>query len=228
MRKALTASALLLSAALGMAGCVDDHTGDVGQKNIRPYYKNDQNAYNKNGLTINGVHSYGGPTRRRFADDGAMEMNRRNGDARVENFVTGVHGNHHLEWSDRIAAHLQTIPGVKSANVIVTDRNAYVAVMEDQRTADSGQRTLHDKIADNVRAMSPTVQNVYVSSNPEFVGRMNRYAAAVSQGSSVQRYLMEFNAMVERIFPSLTRSPDSVISGETGRLGAGAAGSGGR
>jgi YhcN/YlaJ family sporulation lipoprotein len=219
MRKALAASALWLSATLAVAGCVDDHTGEVGQKNIRPYYKNE---YEKNGIQINGVHSYNnGQSRRRFADDGATKMNRRNGDPRVENYVTGLHGNHHLEWSDRIAVHLEKIPGVKSAHVIVTDRNAYVAVVETSR-ADHGK--LHDKIADHVRAMSPTVQNVYVSSDPEFVARMNRYAAAIHRGSSVQRYLTEFNAMVQRIFPSLTRSPDSVSSGDTAGMGAGVVG----
>ncbi|MDB4865768.1 MAG: hypothetical protein JWR03_101 [Cohnella sp.] len=226
MRKALVTSSLLLSALLAISGCVDNHTGDVGHKNIRPYYKND---YDQNRNRVNGVHSYTGPTRTRFADDGAMKMHRRNGELVVENYVTTLHGNHHLEWSDRIASHLATLPEVNSAYVMVTDRNAYVAVIDNNkdgvvaRSADQSA-ALHDKIADHVRSMSPTVQNVYVSSNPDFVGRMKIYAVAVGQGRPVQGFLTEFNALTQRIFPSLTPSPDSVGSGDTAGMGAGAAG----
>jgi YhcN/YlaJ family sporulation lipoprotein len=220
-------SALLLSASLAITGCVDNHTGEAGHKNIRPYYQND---YEKHGIQRNGVYSYNfTPARTRFADDASTKMNRRNGDPRVENYVTGTHGNHHIEWSAAIARQLTAMPEVDTAYVMVTDRNAYVAVIEDhkggtQAGSASNSGALHDKIADQVRASSPQVQNVYVSSNPDFINRMTNYANAVGQGRPVQDFLTEFNAVVQRVFPSLTRSTDSVGSSDTAGAGAGAVG----
>jgi Sporulation lipoprotein YhcN/YlaJ (Spore_YhcN_YlaJ). len=69
----------------------------------------------------------------------------------------------------------------------------------------TGQHKLTDelvsRIADIVKRMRPAAENVYVSADPEFVGRMNGYMNDVRLGYSIQPYLPEFNAMVERVFP---------------------------
>lgn len=57
-------------------------------------------------------------------------------------------------------------------------------------------------IAKEVKRMHPTVENVYVSANPDFVGRMNSYMNDVRLGHPIQGFVSEFNAMAERIFPA--------------------------
>ncbi|MBH5318519.1 YhcN/YlaJ family sporulation lipoprotein [Paenibacillus sp. GSMTC-2017] len=69
----------------------------------------------------------------------------------------------------------------------------------------TGQEMLTDEIVAEVvkvvKETRPHVEHVYVSANPEFVGRMNAYMNDVNSGYPVQNYVMEFNGMVERLFP---------------------------
>ncbi|WP_080833890.1 YhcN/YlaJ family sporulation lipoprotein [Cohnella massiliensis] len=269
MRKGLAASTLVLSAALALSGCAANQ-GDLGNKNIRP-----NNAGNMRGLN------------NRFANDQANEMNRIHGTQQMNNNVVGLHGNTNMELSDDIANKLAALPEIKSAYVMLTDRNAYVAITEEtngrQRvkgtyrsnngtgrtkgmgagmadrgvgmsnpnsvtprsaapyrsdyysvgdntgtTAGGGTHggfgrggansragtngrvgamsgdasdTLKNKVGDLVKGMSPTTENVYVSTNPDFFGRMERMANDFRNGNPIQGMITEFNTLVERIFP---------------------------
>jgi YhcN/YlaJ family sporulation lipoprotein len=189
MRKGLIWTTILLTSAITLSGCLDNKLGDVGNKNIRP----------------NAVKGYG-VNKMRFANDQDNEQNRMYGERRENNNVIGMHGNSHLEVSNKIADQIATMPGIDAAFVVMTNHNAYVAVKEIPRkkSAHSVPLTvaMKDKIANRVKAMSPSVENVYVSSNPDFTGRMAGYAAAVKQGHPIQGFLAEFNALVERIFPA--------------------------
>ncbi|WP_219838375.1 YhcN/YlaJ family sporulation lipoprotein [Paenibacillus sp. R14(2021)] len=61
--------------------------------------------------------------------------------------------------------------------------------------------SLKDRIAQEVKRMSPQIKEVYVSSNPDFVNRMTAYMNDVRLGHPIQGFIAEFNAMVDRIFP---------------------------
>ncbi|MFD0712402.1 YhcN/YlaJ family sporulation lipoprotein [Paenibacillus sp. GCM10027626] len=63
-------------------------------------------------------------------------------------------------------------------------------------------RSLKDRIANEVKRMAPQIQHVYVSANPDFVSRMTGYMEDVRQGHPISGFIVEFNAMVERIFPA--------------------------
>lgn len=60
---------------------------------------------------------------------------------------------------------------------------------------------LKTQIASKVKQMVPQVDNVYVSANPDFVDRMTAYMDDVRLGHPIQGFIVEFNAMVDRIFP---------------------------
>jgi YhcN/YlaJ family sporulation lipoprotein len=177
-------------------------TGDVGNKNIR------NNSVRENAMRGYAADEYGlrsGSTTRRFARDENNEQNRIYGKQKINNNVIGMHGNSRIETSDRVANKIAAIPGIDSAYVMMTDHNAYVAVKEKDK-ANSGQAAItdgmKDKIAQQVRALSPSVENVYVSANPDFTGRMEGYMRDVRAGHPIQGFLNEFNALVERIFPA--------------------------
>lgn len=61
---------------------------------------------------------------------------------------------------------------------------------------------LKERIAAEVKKMAPQIDNVYVSANPDFVGRMASYMEDVRLGHPIQGFVAEFNALVERIFPA--------------------------
>jgi YhcN/YlaJ family sporulation lipoprotein len=221
MRKqfaALTAG-LLLSTLL--AGCMEKQ-GDLGNKNIR----SNSIRYDANGNLLKD---------KRFANDQMNEMNRVNGRRLNSNNVIGSHKNYRMEMSEAIAKKITDMDAVKSAYVLLTDHNAYVAVSldEDEPKVESkmmsrtnsgymGQEgarisrrmsslstghhmltnQIKDDIAKEVRRLKPGVEHVYVSANPDFVGRMNAYMKDVKLGHPIQGFIAEFNAMAERIFPA--------------------------
>ncbi|WP_028609940.1 YhcN/YlaJ family sporulation lipoprotein [Paenibacillus harenae] len=220
MRKqimALTAGVLLSTM---LAGC-SAKQGDLGNKNIRT----NSIRQDANGNLIRD---------KRFAIDQKNEMNRVNGRRLNSNNLVGSHKNYRMEMSEVIAGNLKKIEAVKSAYVMLTDQNAYVAVSLDEQEPSSsskmmsrtnsvymgeegtrmsrrmsnlstGEHMLTDQIKDNVanevRRMNPGVQHVYVSANPDFVGRMASYKNDVRLGHPIQGFIAEFNAMAERIFP---------------------------
>jgi len=193
MRRGLIITTLLLSSAIALSGCMEK-IGDLGNKNIRP------NSVRKQEIAGNGI------LKMRFADDQANEQNRKYGKGRVNNNVVGMHGNSRIELSNKIGDKIAAIPSVHSAYVMMTNKNAYVAVKLDHAKMQSANvdltNSLKDKIANQVKILSPSVENIYVSANPDFIGRMEGYAAEVKQGRSIQGLLAEFNALVERIFPA--------------------------
>jgi YhcN/YlaJ family sporulation lipoprotein len=192
MRRRLILTIVLLSSALALSGCLD-RTGDVGNKNIRPYTANKYGVDNKE------------TNKMRFANDQDNEQNRMYGERRENNNVIGMHSNSRIEMSDKVANKLAASPEIDTAFVVLTDHNAYVAVTQSDKvkSTKSNQLTnaLKDKIADQVKSMAPTVENVYVSANPDFISRMKGYASDVRQGHPIQGLIVEFNALVERVFP---------------------------
>jgi YhcN/YlaJ family sporulation lipoprotein len=108
--------------------------------------------------------------------------------------------NERIQVANQAADKIVQINGVARAYVLVTQRNAYVAATlhpNQQLSSDMEKR-----IADQVRATVPHVQNVYVSTNPDFVNRVSAYVNDVQQGRPVAGFVEQFNEMVQRIFPN--------------------------
>lgn len=106
-----------------------------------------------------------------------------------------------VDIANKAAEKMIGIPGVQQANVLVTQRNAYVAaVLTDNQTQLTPE--IESKIAEQVRTTDPNIQNVYVSTNPDFVSRVNTYVNEVQQGRPGAGFFEQFNEMVNRIFPN--------------------------
>ncbi|MGO4547080.1 YhcN/YlaJ family sporulation lipoprotein [Paenibacillus sp. 2TAB23] len=60
---------------------------------------------------------------------------------------------------------------------------------------------MKDQIANKIQELNPSIEHVYVSANPDFVGRMTAYMNDVKLGHPIQGFIAEFNAMAERVFP---------------------------
>ncbi|MBO0997741.1 YhcN/YlaJ family sporulation lipoprotein [Bacillus sp. SD075] len=107
-----------------------------------------------------------------------------------------------MRVSKDISNRVEALKEVSNANVIVTENNAYVgAVLKNEGDKDI-TNDLKERIADTVRGADPSVDQVYVSANPDFVQRMEGYANDIENGKPVAGFAEEFRELVTRIFPS--------------------------
>lgn len=79
---------------------------------------------------------------KRFANDQMNEMNRINGLRQNSNNIVGIHDNYRLEMSQNIADSLASKKLVKSAKVMLTNHNAYVAVTLHDGVSPGGSNTM--------------------------------------------------------------------------------------
>jgi len=107
-----------------------------------------------------------------------------------------------LEVADKAASRIVKLAEVDIANVIVTNRNAYVAVVLKNGANVEVTDRLKKKISDQVRATDQDIRNIYVSPDPDFVNRMEGYGNRISEGAPRDGLFEEFTDTVRRVFPN--------------------------
>ncbi|MFJ8527776.1 YhcN/YlaJ family sporulation lipoprotein [Bacillus sp. NPDC094106] len=107
-----------------------------------------------------------------------------------------------LHIANEAADRIVELEEIDKANVIVTNRNAYVAVVLRENVKGEVTKQLEKKVADQVRATDPNIRHVFVSSNPDFVNRMRDYTVKINQGKPVTGLFEEFTETVRRVFPN--------------------------
>jgi YhcN/YlaJ family sporulation lipoprotein len=126
----------------------------------------------------------------------------RNDRNEINNLNDNNNNNQRFDVADEAADRIAKLKKVDTSNVIVTNRNAYVAVVLRDGAKGEVTKNLEEKIADQVRATDPGIKNVFVSTNPDFVKRMTDYADRIKQGDPIIGFVEEFNEMVRRVFPN--------------------------
>ncbi len=110
--------------------------------------------------------------------------------------------NRNIDLADDVADKVTDLREVDDASVLVTNRNAYVAV----KLSDQGNREMNDdlqkKIARKVRDTKHDFDNVYISENPDFYDRMRGYGNDIRNGRPIGGFFDEFTETVQRIFPN--------------------------
>ncbi|SMG56623.1 YhcN/YlaJ family sporulation lipoprotein [Paenibacillus aquistagni] len=244
---------LVLSAALMMssmfAGCGNK---DMTAKGVRTNNVTNDGRLNRPGSTMYGTGNYGTYNvndrgiysmqdrdlmnnrypvgRYGFNTDNSMGMNNngmnRNGMNNYNANSTDRNGmmTGNMQLSQKIADRISKINGVDTANVMITDNNAYVAVSTESKMntkmkyagpdrtylnsyntktkSDNLPANLKSQIADIVKKADPSIKNCYVSADANFVDRMNEYADHVRQGRPLQGLNTEFQEMINRLFPT--------------------------
>jgi hypothetical protein len=144
-----------------------------------------------------------------------------------------------LRFAPEIANHIEQLPGVKQATVLITEANAYAAIVMDGHDADveghpdmmahqitpkggvglfgSGKgiavsnwsdpgglgHAMSSRISGQIITMTqPTIKQVYVSANPNFVKRLHFYEKESQSGVELSAYMNELNTMIQRVFPN--------------------------
>lgn len=151
-------------------------------------------------------------------NNGAREDVRDNNNTRIQNYDLNSPGekkgarilNDHLDYNDdvqmrvhdEVKNNIEELNEVRRAHVIVTDSTAYVAVVLNNDETGNIRKDIEDKISDRVKTTDESINNVYVSSNPDFVDRMGDYVNKIQNGKPVSGLYDEFSEMVQRVFPT--------------------------
>ncbi|WP_096154456.1 MULTISPECIES: YhcN/YlaJ family sporulation lipoprotein [Bacillus] len=104
--------------------------------------------------------------------------------------------------ADKATDRVTDLAEVRTANVIVTNRNAYVAAVLDDGHSGQLTRDVENKIEKAVKQADPDINNVFVSVNPDFVDRMGNYSNDIQTGRPVTGFMDEFMETVRRVFPT--------------------------
>ncbi|SRR5690625_617830 len=96
---------------------------------------------------------------------------------------------------------------IEAAYVLTTENNAYVAAVLDNdnngRATNENDLTqdIKEEISDIVRSIDDDIDNVYVSTNPDFVDLTNDYITDFNEGRPIRGFFDQIGDMIERIFP---------------------------
>jgi YhcN/YlaJ family sporulation lipoprotein len=132
------------------------------------------------------------------------ENNDNNRGAKVQNVDDNNDNNDksRMQIADKAQDKIENLKEVRHANIIVTNRNAYVAVVLEDNSKGEVREELENKISKQVKSTDNNIRNVFVSSNPDFVDRMGDYGDKIQSGKPVRGLVEEFTEMVQRVFPS--------------------------
>jgi YhcN/YlaJ family sporulation lipoprotein len=131
---------------------------------------------------------------------GNTKMNHLNTNLANTNTNTNTRTNAGLRAPAEAREKIESMPQVKHATVIVSNRNAFVAVIMENEFNGEVTTVVEDEIAENVWATTENVRNVYVSSNQDFFNLMRDYEGIVRSGKVTEGLSTEFNQLTHRVF----------------------------
>ena len=121
----------------------------------------------------------------------------------TRNNINNVRDNNdsRMRVADDAAKKVTDLKEVDTANVIVTENNAYVAVKLSPTSQNEDTNSIEHKISQRVKSTDRDIDNVYVSENPDFYDRMNTYASDIRNGRPISGFFNEFTETIRRVFP---------------------------
>ncbi|MBB6451836.1 YhcN/YlaJ family sporulation lipoprotein [Salirhabdus euzebyi] len=119
----------------------------------------------------------------------------------------GNTGNNHnqFEVADRAADRITSeVEEVERAYVFTGPENAYVAAVLDgnQNITDD----IEQRIRQAVKATDEDIDDVFVSTNPDFINQAGDYTDQVEAGEPIEGFFDEMGDMFRRVFPTNDRS----------------------
>lgn len=214
MRKKIAAlsAGVLLGAML--SGCGMNNQGDLGNKNIRPNsarYDANGNLVKDKRFANHQMYGMKGNNSIKNNQTHRMEMSEQIADRITKlgtvksSYVMLTNNNAYVavSFNDRGLDGNAKMMNRTNMGLLGRDgaaagkRMGSLSTSEDKLTDE-----IKNQVADAVKQMDPGIANVYVSANPDFVGRMNAYMNDVKLGHPISGFFAEFSAMVERLFPA--------------------------
>jgi len=160
--------------------------------------------------------------------DNNRNRNQANNEQRFNDNNTNGNNQNRYDVAEEAAEQIANkIPEIKTAYVLTTENNAYVAARldagnESDRNRDNARNTknnnnkdnnnnnnndeeltedMKERIADIVRSVDNDIENVFVSTNPDFYNLTTNYVDDVDGGRPIEGFFTQFENMIERLFP---------------------------
>jgi spore cortex protein len=202
----VAAAALLVTTGCGGA---DNEEGQQGTQNnnIEPVkFKNHDNALDRNNRNYTMQRDLEEPNNY----DVRNINNTTNDDNNKGKSENDNNDSDQYEVANEAADQLvKKIDVLDNAYVLTTENNAYVAA--DLKTHQNGNNLnnkngeitdeVKKKISSIVKSVDPDIDNVYVSTNPDFMDLANNYADDIDNGEPIEGLFEEIGNMIERVFP---------------------------
>lgn len=180
---------LTLGLASGLLlGCANNNA-DRGKSNVSPV------RYNPNNLGPGANVNY----RDR---DNNLDVNRDNNLGTDVNYNRNYNNRSNYRIAKEAADRVSNLKEVRRAIVLVTGNNAYVAVMLNNRSRGELPKTFENKIAREVKKADNTIDNVYVTTNPDFYNRVTDFGNELRKGHPVKGLYDQISSAVNRVFPN--------------------------
>ncbi|MGP4038396.1 YhcN/YlaJ family sporulation lipoprotein [Gracilibacillus sp. D59] len=102
------------------------------------------------------------------------------------------------------------VPEIDRVYVVTTENNAYVAASWDKETDNENPNRNNEELSEEtkakvtkaVKSVNDDIDNVYVSTNPDFFDLAGQYADDVENGEPVEGFFRRMGNMIQRVFPS--------------------------
>lgn len=194
-----------LASLFVLTGCAgENEEGQRGTENnnIQPvrYQNNNPDGTERDNRNYTMQRDLEEPNRFRNINNDTRNINNRNEQANTNRYDVAE------EAADLIVERVDVID---NAYVLTTDNNAYVAAELD--THQNGNNLNHkngdltddvkNEISKVVKSVDNSIENVYVSTNPDFLDLANNYANDVESGEPIEGFFEEIGNMIERVFP---------------------------
>lgn len=106
------------------------------------------------------------------------------------------------EAADKIT---DKVDDIKRVTVLTTDNNAYVGAQLDKgksdKTGDEVTDETKKEITDIIKDVDGDIDNVYVTTNPDFANLLDNYSNDLDEGKPITGLFDEIGTMIERLFP---------------------------
>lgn len=120
------------------------------------------------------------------------------------NGTTGIgNGDANNAIETRIAREAERVAGVKNAVVLVNDDVAYVGVDVGTTMADEDADYVRDEIINRIHVAEPTIERVYISSNPDTLGRLRGFGNDIRGGRPITGFIDQVETMFRRTIPRM-------------------------
>lgn len=197
---------VLFAVVLTLVGCGDDgneegkSNGDLNVDKTSYDNNEDLDDLNNNQNTRN-FQNYDGK-------EEYEQMGDRNGNQPGDN---NGENNNRYDVAEKAADKITNqIDQIDQAYVLTTDNNAYVAAGLDNNNNNNNNNNdngdeltdeVKNKISDIVQSVDNDIDNVYVSTNPDFLDLADNYVNEADNGEPVEGFFDQIGNMIERIFP---------------------------
>lgn len=187
-----------------VSGCAgDNEEGQRGTENnnIQPVrYQNNPEGLERDNRNYSMQRDLEEPNRFKNINNDTRNINNQNEQTNSNRYDVAE------EAADLIVERVDVID---NAYVLTTDNNAYVAAELDTHRNGNNLNHKNDDLTDDVKneiskivkSVDNSIENVYVSTNPDFLDLANNYAGDVERGEPIEGFFEEIGNMIERVFP---------------------------